>query len=280
MNHDYLNTSKRLLDYANQKGIKIDLTIDGHDHDNPDCIPELNLYAPKTFSKSMFEMDLQIRDNVKKIMNVKEIESDNLPVSDELDAILREYEEKSKILEPVAPHVLNLPKFYAHPGALGTFIADGMKDLADTEAAFFASNVVRVPIYYKEGANVLNYDTRKTITFDSTVQKSEFTPDELKDILTTAVENRLKLGEQNSRFLQCSSNIKIVPHGNKEDKSYEIKQIYLDDAPLFDEKGEAIEPNRKISCAFDNFIPTDGRSEILQNANKEDVIIGGKKIKN
>ena len=66
MNHDYLNTSKRLLDYANQKGIKIDLTIDGDDHDNPDCIPELNLYAPKTFSKSMFEMDLQIRDNVKK----------------------------------------------------------------------------------------------------------------------------------------------------------------------------------------------------------------------
>lgn len=60
----------------------MDLTIDGHDHDNPDCIPELNLYAPKTFSKSMFEMDLQIRDNVKKIMNVKEIESDNLPVSD------------------------------------------------------------------------------------------------------------------------------------------------------------------------------------------------------
>ena len=66
----------------------------------------------------------------------------------------------------------------------------------------------------------------------------------------------------------------------KPDAIIVIKQIYLDDAPLFDEKGEAIEPNRKISCAFDNFIPTDGRSEILQNANKEDVIIGGKKIKN
>ena len=136
LNHDYLNTSKRLLDYAKQKGIKIDLTIDGHDHDNPDSIPELNLYAPKAFSKSMFEMDLQIRDKVKKMLNVKEIESDNLPVSDGLDAILSEYEDKSGILEPVAPHVLNLPKSYAHPGALGTFIADGMKDLADTEAAF------------------------------------------------------------------------------------------------------------------------------------------------
>lgn len=65
----------------------------------------------------------------------------------------------------------------------------------------------------------------------------------------------------------------------KPDAIIVIKQIYLDGAPLFDEKGEAIEPNRKISCAFDNFIPTDGRSEILQNANKEDVIIGGKKLR-
>lgn len=97
--------------------------------------------------------------------------------------------------------------------------------------------------------------------------------------MTTAVENRLKLGEQNSRFLQCSSNVKIAAHGNKDDKSYEITQIYLDGDPLFDENGEAIEPSRKISCAFDNFILTDGRSEILQNANKEDVIIGGKKLR-
>ena len=225
-------------------------------------------------------MDLNIRDNVRKLLNIREVESGNLPVSSEFEAVLKTYEDKSGILDKVAPHVLNLPKFYAHPGSLGTFIADGMKYIAGVDVAFFASNVVKVPLYYQEGADILNYDTRKIITFDSTVQQADFTPDELKEILTSAVENRLSMGEQNARFLQCSSNIKIVGEGNSADKTYSIKQIYLDGEPLFDDNGNALEPNRKISCAFDNYIPTDGRSVALTNADKLDVFNDkGKKLR-
>ena len=279
LNHDYLDTSKKLLEQANKNGITIDLIIDGHDHDNPESLPELNLYSPKCFSKSMFEMDLDIKGKVKQILNAREIKSADLPISDTINSLLSDYEAKSGILDKVAPHILNLPKSYAHPGALGTFIADGMKDIAQTDVAFFASNVVRVPIYYQEGKDVLNYDTRKTITFDSTVQTAKFTSSELKDILTTAFENRLKLGEQNARFLQCSSNIKIVGEGNSKDKSYSIKQIYIDGKPLFNENGEPIDDTKKFTCAFDNFIPTDGRSKVLEKADKKDVITDGKKLR-
>ena len=280
LNHDYSNTSRKLFEYAKSQGIKIDLIVGGHDHDNPKSEPEINLYSPQCFSKSMFEMDLQIRDNVRKLMNVNEVESGKLPISPEFEAVLKPYETKSGILNKVAPHVLNLPKFYAHPGSLGTFIADGIKDIAGVDAAFFASNVVKVPLYYKEGADILNYDTRKIITFDSTVQQADFTPDELKEVLYSAVENRLSMGEQNARFLQCSSNIKIVGEGNSTDKTYSIKQIYLDGEPLFDEDGNAINPDRKISCAFDNYIPTDGRSVSLTNADKVDVLNSdGKKLR-
>ena len=280
LNHDYANTSRELFNYAREQGIKIDLIVGGHDHDNPKTEPDINLYSPKTFSKSMFEMDLLIRDNVKKLMNIKEVSSETLPISSEFESVIKPYEEKSGILNKVAPHVLNLPKLYAHPGALGTFIADGMKDMCGVDAAFFASNVVRVPLYYQENADILNYDTRKIITFDSTVQQADLSVDELKEVLTSAVENRLKLGEQNARFLQCSSNIKIVGEGNSKDKSYYIKQIYLNDEALLDDNGNAIDKTKLISCAFDNYIPTDGRSVALANANKVDVINdSGKKLR-
>ncbi|MBE7708131.1 MAG: hypothetical protein E7Z88_05430 [Cyanobacteria bacterium SIG27] len=279
LNHDYADTSERLFEYAKNQGIDIDLIVNGHDHDNPKSNPMINMYTPKVFSKSMFEMDLNIQNRLNELKNIKEIESGALPLESGINELISDYEAKSGISDVVAPHTLNLPKFYAHPGALGTFIADGIKEISDVNAAFFASNVVRVPLYYKENADILNYDTRKVITFDSTVQKATFNPYELKDILSTAVEKRLSLGEQNSRFLQCSSNIKIVGEGNSADKSYRIVQIYLDNEPLFDENGFAYEPDRQISCAFDNFIPIDGRSEILKNADKKDVILDGKKLR-
>ena len=279
LNHDYTNTSKKLFDYAKEQGIKIDLIVGGHDHDNPKSDPEINLYSPKCFSKSMFEMDLQIKNNVKRLMNIREVESGDLPVSSEYESLLNTYESESGILEKVAPHTLNLPKLYAHPGSLGTFIADGIKDMSESDVAFFASNVVKVPLYYQDGADILNYDTRKIITFDSTVQQADLSVDELKEVLTSAFENRLKLGEQNARFLQCSSNLRIVGEGNSKDKSYFIKQIYLNVEALLDEKGESIDKSKKITCAFDNYIPTDGRSIALTNAEKSDVMIDGKKLR-
>ena len=279
LNHDYSDTSRDLYNFARSLGFNIDLIIGGHDHDNPKTEPEVRLYSPKTFSKSMFEIDLAIKDNINKLMNINEVESGKSKVSDEFEQILQPYEKQSGILDSVAPHVLNLPKFYAHPGSLGTLIADGIKNFAGTDIAFFASNIVKVPLYYQEGKNVLNYDTRKIITFDSTVQKAELSSGELKEVLTSALENRLKLGEQNSRFLQCSSNIKIVGEGNSSDKTYFIKQIFIDGQPLLDSNGEPINPDRKISCAFDNYIPTDGRSLALQNASKTDVFTDGKKLR-
>ena len=224
-------------------------------------------------------MDLIIKDKVGKIMNVREVESKELPILKEIDSLIEQYEKDSGILNKVAPYVLNLPKTYEEPGELGTFIADGIKKFSDADVAFFASNAVRVPLFYKEGKNILNYDIRKTITFDSTVQIAEFTPSELRDILMTAFENRLKLGEQNARFLQCSSNVKIVGEGRLSDKSYKIKQIYLNNSPLFDEEGISINKDMKILCAFDSFIPTDGRSSILMSADKKDVIVDGRKLR-
>ena len=119
----------------------------------------------------------------------------------------------------------------------------------------------------------------RNFSINSTVQQADLSVDELKEVLTSAFENRLKLGEQNARFLQCSSNLRIVGEGNSKDKSYFIKQIYLNDEALLDEKGESIDKSKKITCAFDNYIPTDGRSIALTNAEKSDVMIDGKKLR-
>ena len=35
LNHDYSDTSRKLFEYAKAQGIKIDLIVGGHDHDNP-----------------------------------------------------------------------------------------------------------------------------------------------------------------------------------------------------------------------------------------------------
>lgn len=279
LNHDYVETSRSLFNFAKEKEIKIDLIVGGHEHNEPEILYSCNLYRPKAFGKSMYEMDLEIKNNVHKIMNAKEIRSGNLPVSEEFEAMLQPYEKQSGILDKVAPHTLNLPKSYAHPGSLGTFIADAVKETAHTDIAFFASGIVRMPLYYKENSDILNYDVRKIIIFDSTAQKAQLTPDELKEVLNSAFENRLKLGEQNARFLQCSSNVKIEGEGNRKNNTYSIKQIYIDNEPLFDEEGKAINPSKKINCAFDNYIPTDGRSKVLSDTDKEDVYFDGKKLR-
>ncbi len=279
LNHDYYDTSKSLMDWAKKQGIKIDLIIEGHDHNNIPSDVENNIYCPKCFSLSMLEMDLQIKNKKNKILNRKEVLSKDASVNPELSKLLDAYEKESGMLKAVAPSILNLPKSYENPCGLGTFISDEMCRETGAEAAFFASNAIKIPLLYHKDSNVSNYDLRKVITFDSTIQTADLSVDELKEALTSAVKYRLKLGAQNSRFLQCSSNIRIVGKGNSKNKTYQIEQIYLNDEPLLNEEGKAADPERKIKCAFDNFIPTDGRSIALQNARKQDVIVDGKKLR-
>jgi hypothetical protein len=76
----------------------------------------------------------------------------------------------------------------------------------------------------------------------------------------------------NTRFLQCSNNIKITGKNNPQKKCFEIKQIFINNQPLLDNFGNPVS-NRKYKCAIDSFIADGGQGyDNLLKAQKSDVI--------
>ncbi len=265
LNHDYLDSSVNIHSLFHP-----DLIIGGHDHNRIPMDKKRRIFYPGSFSSSMFEIDLKIKDNVSKILSLNEIKTENVKILPELDKLVSYYEKDCKLNEVIAQSTLDLAKLYAHPCALGGFLADGIKDKTESDIAFFASNIIRVPLRYKENGNIKNYDLRKVITFDSTIQKAELNTDALKEVFNSALRNRVLLGEQNSTFLQFSTNVGVEVDIDKINKTCTLKQIYINNTPLLDDNQNPIYPDKKFICAFDNFIPNDNRSKLLQEAKKED----------
>lgn len=178
------------------------------------------------------------------------------------------------------PSVLNFTKDYSNPCSLGTFLADAMKQAANSEIGFFSTGFLMAPLPYKPGGMLTQYDLKRTMTGTMGVEKVTVTPEILKQIFENALKNRCIKDKGNAKFLQCSQNIKLVGKENPSTQTYDLEQIYIDEKPLLDEKtGEVLEPDRQITCTIDSYIGSGGQEyTMLKDLPKEKNLFEGDKL--
>ena len=279
LNHDYMPISKEIVQTCKDKGIKVDVVIGGHDHEPVQPDRKLNIYYPMSFSDSMYRINIINHKNTKKVTDVEEIQNDGLKVNHTFSGDLEPYERKTGLLDKIVPYTLNLKKLYSEPCSLGSFLADEMKQTANTDIAFFSTGFLMKPMEYKENQYITNYLFKKTIIADTPIKKVELSSKDLKEVFQHSL-NTNGYGSSNPRFLQCSNNIRIEGKNNPKESRWELKQIYINDEPLFDKAGEPIDANRKYSCAIDSYIADGGQGFVsIKTQPKEDVYVNGEPIK-
>jgi len=280
MSHDWFAPSEKLMKFAQEQGLKVDLMIGGHEHNavKPDYANRI--YYPGAFNSTMYKFDLVINNKNSQLKNIEVLKNENLKVAPEFEKNLKHVEEKAKLLEGFAPSVLNLTKRYSNPCPLGTFMADAMRNETKSDIAFFSTGFLMSPLPYKPGEMITNFDLEKTITGHCPIEKITVTPDTLKEIFQNALENRYIKDKANSRFLQCSRNVKLVGTGDPESQIYSLKQIYINDEPLFDEEtGKALDPKKQITCAIDSYIGRGGQAfTMLKDIPKDRNVYNGGQI--
>lgn len=249
LNHHWYPNSKQLKDFAAEHGIKIDLIIGGHEHSpiKPDF--KNNIYYPLAFARTLYKMNID-----SKISDVKEYSLDRFTISKEYDNFLSAYEDKVELYKPFAKRVLNLYKWYSEPCALGTFISDNMKRVAQTDIAFHSTGFTMYPLKTEDSDVITNYDFEKVICAPTPIVKMNLSVSKLKEVFSNATMNRMYKNSGNARFVQCSGNIKLIGKGNMEDKTYKIIQIIVNGEELLDENGNPKDSEKQYSCAIDDFI--------------------------
>ncbi|MCM1264600.1 MAG: 5'-nucleotidase C-terminal domain-containing protein [Candidatus Gastranaerophilales bacterium] len=278
LNHDYMSSSLSLQEAAEEKGVHFDAIIGGHDHNyiKPDV--EKHIFYPQSFSDSMYEFELNKDGSAKTLENLKVLKQDDVHISKELEADLIPFEKETELLEDFAPSILNLEKRYSEPCSMGTFFADEMKNMTNSEIAMFSSGFMMKPIPYQE-APLTNYDFKKLVIGNNPIQKVELGAEDLKEIFEHSYELRTKDIEANSRFLQCSSNLGVEGICDKKNGKFIVNQLYVDGQPLLDENGKALNGGQKISCAIDSYIGGGGQGfEILDRTSKENCVYDNKEL--
>jgi len=279
LNHDWFTQSQELMKFSKDKGIKVDLMIGGHEHDKFEPDTKSRIYYPEAFNKSMYQFDLLLNNGQSYLKNIQLLQNNNLKINPKLNKQLVVFEKQEKLMDEIAPSVLNLTKSYSDPCPLGTFVADSMKKAGDTDIALLSTGFLMSPMPYQKGKKILEFDLRKTMTAKTPIEKITVTPEILKEVFQNALENRMLTDRGNAKFLQCSQNVKLVGEGNKEDKTYKLKQIFINDNPLLDEKGNALEPSKEITCTIDPYIGNGGQHfNMLKDLKKEKVLRDGKEL--
>jgi len=274
LNHHWYSESKNLYDYALLNNIKPDLIIGGHEHSKIQPDYENNIYYPHSFARSMYKIKMD-----ETINSVEEITIENIDFIPEFETPIIEYEQKTKLKEPIARRVLNLPKKYSEACPLGTFISDCMKKAGNTDIAFHSTGFSMYPLFLDDSEVITKYDLQRVMCAASTIEKIEITTAQLKEVFENTAENRMLKDRGNAKFLQCSQNITITGHGCVETGIYKILQITINGENLLDENQNPIEPERKFTCTIDPYI---GAGEqgfcVLKDIPKTKVLQNGKEI--
>lgn len=272
LNHDYLPSSKEIVQKCREKGIDIDLVIGGHDHDFVPPDTDLHIYQPMSFSDSMYKMNLHNQNGVKKLSNIEMVKSDNLSVNNIFEKDIAEYEKESHLLEDIVPYTLNLTKMYSKPCPLGSFLADEMKKAGNADVAFVSTGFLMKPMEYRPNQKITKYLFQKTMVADTPLKTVELSISELKQVFDNALRTN-GYGSSNPRFLQCSNNIKIEGQNNPKAQIWEVKQIFIDGNPLLDSNQNPLS-NKKYKCVIDSYIAEGGQGfSTLQKAAKTDVLV-------
>ena len=209
-------------------------------------------------------MNLENNNGIKSIHDLEIIDNAGLKVEPFLEQDLHEYEIASGLMQNIAPRVLNLTKKYNEPCPLGTFLADKMKETSQSDIAFFSTGFLMGPLVYKENEHISNYDLKKTISADNYIETVYLTSEELKNVLQHAMRIYSK-NKPNSKFLQCSGNMKIEGRYNYDLDEWEVKDIYIND--------KLIQPQKVYKCCIDSYIANGGQGfKTLQEKDKSPVL--------
>lgn len=281
LNHDYMPSSQNIYQKLKDAGINVDVMIGGHDHEviNPDI--EKHIYYPEAFGESMYEMELVNDNGNKTIQNLNIQRNMNLSVKQELMSDVENFEREANLLDNIVPSVLNLPKKYSEPSALGSFLADEIKTEAQSDIAFISTGFLMKPLEYQPNSYITKYKLKKAMIAENFIKKAELSAEEIYEVFQHAMQkNGYNNGGSNQKFLQCSNNIRLEGQSNPVKEIWELKQVYINDEPLFDSDMNPINPEKKYVCAMDAYIADGGQGFItLQKAKKEDVIFDNKPLR-
>ena len=279
LNHDLLSGSLRLCQIAEEAGIRIDLLVGGHEHAPLIPLENKRIYYPRAFSRNMFYFQMWFENN-STILKLKDtIWCQNEDICDFFVPQVETYETKSGLNQVVAKSVLDLPRSYGHPSALGTFIADLMKSAAKTRMAAISTGYMTHALRYEKDKILTMYNLERAFFSDTTFQKVNFSVAELKSMMNNAVKMRYVNEDSNTYFLQYSQNVKIVCTCSG-DKTCIIKQIYINSEPLLDDIGNPLREDEVISCALDPYIAAGGNGfDMLKTLPKETMMRDNQMLK-
>ncbi len=275
LNHHWYTYSKSLKDFATQNEINIDLIIGGHEHSpiKPDY--KNNIFYPLSFARTMYKMVV----DTKEFYEIQEIPLEETQFIPQFEIPIIEYEQRTKLKEPIAKRVLNLTKNYSEPCPLGTFISDNMKKIGKTDIAFHSTGFSMYQLKLEDSDIITKYDFEKVICASTTIETVELDILQLKEIFENTAKFRMFKDRGNSRFLQCSQNITITGKGNPDTKTYKILQISINNENLLDKNQNPIFPDKKYTCTIDSFIGS-GEQEftVLKQLPKTKVLENEKEV--
>ena len=278
LNHDFMKSSQNIYQKFAEKGINVDITIGGHAHDRVSPDVDRHIYYPEAFAGSMYEMELINNGGEKLVKDIKEQKNKNLSIKEDFFVDIEKFERESNLLDKIVPSILHLPKKYSEPSSLGSFLADEIKIQSESDIAFFSTGFLMMPLEYKPNSYITKYKLKKAMIAENPIKKVELTPNELFEIFQHSMKDYAN-GNSNPKFLQCSNNIKLEGQKNLQEGIWELKQVYINNEPLFDLDKKPLKPHKKYSCSVDSYIADGGQGFIsLQNARKMDVIIDNKPL--
>lgn len=271
LNHDYMPVSQDLVKTFKEKGINVNLVVGGHDHEFVEPDKKLNIYYPESFANSMYKLDLVNVKNKSFINNIELLKSKDLKVTAPFEDALNKYEKETGLFNKIAPSILNLTKCYSKPCALGSFLADNIKNVSNSDIAIFSTGFLMGPMEYTPNSCITNYTFKKTMNADNPLKTVDLNAEQLKEIFQHALKSN-GYGNSNPRFLQCSNNVKIEGKNNQEQGIWEVKQIYINNEPILDKKSNP-KASKKFKCTVDSYIADGGQGfPILHSLEKKNVI--------
>ena len=242
MLHDDEKMSNSLLKTAKELGLNPEFIVGGHVHHG--YIDKINkIFYPEPFGKSMLNFDLNIDKTGHSIQNVTEILSDDCS---ELGIFANEINKAKlyeKFDEPIAKSVTSLkhkyqPEFNMTFSQLGTFYADGIREISNSDVGFIPKSWMYDTLA-KKNDNITKLDILTSFPrpFKNIVQV-QMKPDELRDFFQKEIDKKGKLYD-------ASQNFELTI-----DKNNQIRQIYINGNALFNLQGKPVNPKSIYKVAL------------------------------
>ena len=253
LNHNLYYNSLKLADLAEKSGIRTDLIIGGHEHSPVEANAEKHIYYPLAFNKNMLKFSCEFKENKPQISFQQEFLSKGIVPNSSYLPLLEKYEQESGLNIEVARSTINLEKRYSDPCSLGTFIADLMKQTANTDIGIISTGYTSHALRFEKDKILTYYNLERALSAEVVLQTMVLHSSDLRDIFNNALRNRYIQKSGNTRFLQCSQNITIVCAKNA-DNWGTVRQIYINGNKLLDDNAEPLDKDETFTCALDPYV--------------------------